>query len=406
MSAAAHLHGYRPQATVILGERNYSEWNEWLHINIGYYPKAAAPILANEARIRPARPAIDRRDGEAPYYRLVEGVLTEESTRDLRADQRDYDRKTDELEDQDSQCQTFMFSSLSQSSISTIQSRNSDYLAATRKPNPFLLYTLISSTHNAAGGPQILSRFVNFVTIKQDGTHEDYLQRFAIGQANVERDLGCTGEHKGYIELDTLFATILIAGVDQAFFRTKIDSILDAAGGKVSNCPKLKTDLQQFWLDRKTTDPEPHSAFGAAVVTSGRTPATRAPAGKTPANRAPPATTEQEAHCVQCGNLFTPLVSMATGLPFSKCRHCHRAQRTRTAPTDLTSAKVAHGFSAAIAEAQREEIGHLRLQVDQLNAALAADFGHNDDDHAFRAAEDLDGSEYDWAGRPRYYSPA
>ena len=354
MSAAANLHGYRPQATVILGERNYSEWNEWLHINIGYYPKAAAPILANEARVRPARPAIDRRDGEAPYYRLVEGVLTEESTRDLRADQRDYDRKTDELEDQDSQCQTFMFSSLSQSSISTIQSRNSDYLAATRKPNPFLLYTLISSTHNAASGPQILSRFVNFVTIKQDGTHEDYLQRFAIGQANVERDLGCTGEHKGYIELDTLFATILIAGVDQAFFRTKIDSILDAAGGKVSNCPKLKADLQQFWLDRKTSDPEPHSAFAAAVVTAGRNPPARAPAARAPAARASAArpAVDLEATCIQCGNLFTPLVSIATGLPYSKCRLCHHAQRSRKAPTDLTSAKVAHGLSAIVAEAQ------------------------------------------------------
>jgi hypothetical protein len=140
-------------------------------------------------------------------------------------------------------------------------------------------------------------------------------------------------------------------------------------------------DSQLFWSDRRTSVADPlasNSAFDSPVNSCATTVPLK-----------PSAYTAESTKCLPCDNIFTPLISMATGLPYLRYRQWNHAQRSRTVPTDLTSTKVAPGISAIDSEAQRTEHGHFCFQVAQLTAALADDSTH-------------DGSDSDWAGHPDF----
>ena len=125
--------------------------------------------------------------------------------------------------------------------------------------------------------------------------------------------------------------------------------------------PSALFDFQLFWLDRRTSVPDPlasNSAFNGPVNCS----TSNAPLK-------PSASTVELTKCLPCDKIFT-------GLPFLKSLKCDNAQRSRTVPTDLTSTKVAPGISAIVAEAQRT-LGHFCLPAAQLTTVLAGDFAHD-----------------------------
>ena len=326
---------------ITLNSQNYSAWLSSIHLNIFTYGEAAHPIKSGEARVREPRPVKSLRDEDSEFkYRQSEtGVLTDAGYEHLHVDQISYDSRTSKLFDKDCALQVFLLSTISPESLATIQTREAEYTVA-MQTNPFALFNLICACHSQASGQQTLARTVEFITISQgEDTHEAYLQRHNTGMQNLKHDHGGTGEHANCINIDELGSTVYVAGLDQAFFRVKIDTTLDAAvDGKLKDLPKLRKTFHQFYQDRQTNQQQPNHAFVASQKPVSKTHSLAMQQTEIKkATAVPPS-------CLDCDS--PTAINRTTGEPFLRCGPCHQLRKTRRA-TDSTSFRTANALSAA-----------------------------------------------------------
>ena len=163
-------------------------------------------------------------DGSRKYHRAQDGSLSAEGLADFNFDRTEFRAY---IKDRDGLL-AFMLASLSPESKVTLETKigNNGYVVAKANQNTFRIWELVNETHLVGSGRTRQHQMLQFLSIKQTSSHEDFLSVFH--QLNL-LVLGHfqSAAHPGFVSWDLICRCVYLNGVDPVFFDRQISKAIE-----------------------------------------------------------------------------------------------------------------------------------------------------------------------------------
>ena len=169
-------------------------------------------------------PEIDRFDPK--YEKDGDGNLTQYGSDELKFDKLVRKENMALYKVDSGRLTSFLLGRLSLAS-QTILEINKEFIVARQKSDTFKIWALLKSTHFYGTGATKNTQLTKFISIKQGSAPlEDHLLEFQqqtiLFKGNYESKI-----HPGFIAIEDITRNTWLNSVDQAFYQTKIDHVLD-----------------------------------------------------------------------------------------------------------------------------------------------------------------------------------